>query len=110
MFTFKRSARVAQGALLFSVLLTFAAASSLSAQQSAIQAPAVTAAAPAAPVATVTPAPAASPLFAQDDARPVTLEAAKVAHEASLAEGSHTIVVSTLVLVLGIIIIVLLID
>jgi hypothetical protein len=111
MFTFKQSARVAQGALLFSALLTLGAASSLSAQESAVQAPVVAASTQNAQVLpAVAPAPAASPLFAQAEARPVTLAAASEAHTASMAEGRHTIVVSTLVLVLAIVILVLLID
>lgn len=111
MFTFKQSARVAQGALLFSALLTLGAASTLSAQASAIQTPAVTVSASnAQPLPAVAPAPVASPLFARDEARPVTLAAAAEAHTASMAEGRHTIVVSTLVLVLAVVILVLLID
>ncbi|MDP9144286.1 MAG: hypothetical protein M3N43_06260 [Actinomycetota bacterium] len=113
MFTFKQAVRVAQGALLFSALLTFGAASTLSAQQPEVQAAAVAASAPvatSAPAVAATPAPAPSALFVQDEARPVTLAAAKSAHEASSAEDRHTIVVSTLVLVLGIIILVLLIN
>jgi glucose/arabinose dehydrogenase len=109
--TFKHSSTVAKGALLFSALLTFAAANSLFAQQA--QAPAITAPAtpaPAAAPATTSPAPHASPLFDRSDANAPTIAAAQADHSAAMVSGdNHTIVVSTLVLVLAVVILVLLI-
>lgn len=112
MFTFKHSSTVAKGALLFSALLTFATAGTLLAQQA--QAPAaITAPAAPAPAATpvaTTPAPHASPLFDRSDANAPTLAAAQADHSAAMVSGdNHTIVVSTLVLVLAVVILVLLI-
>ena len=111
MFTFKNPARVVEGALILCAALTFGAATSLMSQQA--QAPATVAAPAAATVSApaTTPAPAASPLFAQEDRNAPTLANAEAANTAAINEGgSHTIVVSTLVLVLAVVILVLLID
>ena len=56
-----------------------------------------------------TPAPRASTLYAQDEANAPTIASAKAANEAAMAGDNHTIVVSTLVLVLAVVILVLLI-
>jgi hypothetical protein len=107
MSTFKLSARAIQGALLFSALLTGFAATSLLAQQAQeVTAPAPT----AATVIPATPAPASSALFARTDDNAPTIAAARTANAAALVQENHTIVVSTLVLVLGIVILVLLIG
>jgi len=98
MSTFKKFTRVTKGALLFSALLTGVAATSMSAQQAAVQA------------TTATPAPAASPLFAQADEHATTIAAAQADNKAAMMHDSTTIGVSTLALVLIIVILVLLIT
>jgi hypothetical protein len=111
MLTFKNPARVVEGALILCAALTFGVATNLLSQQpqaaAAVTAPAAaTVSAPA-----TTPAPAASPLFAQTNENAPTLANAEAANTAAISEGgSHTIVVSTLVLVLAVVILVLLID
>lgn len=106
----KLSPKMVRVALMVSALATVSAASSLPGQQA--QVPAL--AAPAAPVpaptpAAVAPAPRSSALFERTDANAPTIASAQVANDAAMADGSHTIVVSTLVLVLAIVILVLLI-
>ena len=101
----KLSSSVARVALVLTVLLSVGAVTTLAAQQA--QASETTVPAVATPAVQ---APAASPLFASTDAAAPTIAAAEAASDAVTHEGSHTIVVSTLVLVLGIIILVLLID
>jgi len=109
------SPRWVRVALLACALATTAAGSSLLAQQQAQAAgPAVSAPATPAPeapaAAATTPAPRASTLFERNDPNAPTLASAKAAHEAAMMSGdNHTIVVSTLVLVLGVVILVLLI-
>lgn len=110
MLTFKNPARVVEGALVLCAALTFGVATNLLSQQpapAAVTAPVTaTVSAPA-----TTPAPAASSLFAQTNENAPTLANAEAANTAALSEGgSHTIVVSTLVLVLAVVILVLLID
>jgi hypothetical protein len=91
-------------ALTLSALCSITAASSLLGQQA--QVPALTA--PAAPVPA--PAPRASTLYASDETNAPTIANARADNAAALSEGgSHTIVVSTLVLVLAVVILVLLI-
>lgn len=104
MSTVTHSARVVRGALLTGALLSFVAGGALMAQQAAVQAPAVTTATPA------VVAPAASPLFVPAATETPTIAAAVAANEASMQGENHTFVVSTLALVLGIIVLVLLID
>lgn len=110
--TFKTSTpRWVRVALLACALASVTAGTSLLAQQA--QAPALAApAAPAvpAPAATTTPAPHESALFAQNDANAPTLANAQAEHARAMSGGdNHTIVVSTLVLVLAVVILVLLI-
>lgn len=104
---------VAKGTLLFSALLAIGGVTSLQAQGSQAPLQAVSAPAPAAQ-ALSTPAPVAphaSVLFDRNDANAPTLAAAEVEHARAPNEGgNHTIVVSTLVLVLGVVILVLLIK
>ncbi len=105
----KLSPRMVRVALALSALWTVTAASALLSQQA--QVPAL--AAPAAPAPATnpapTPAPRASTLYAQDEANAPTIASAKAANEAAMAGDNHTIVVSTLVLVLAVVILVLLI-
>lgn len=105
MSVLKQMVRTIQGAVILSMLLAVTA----TAQQVArtqVAAPATPAGA-SAPV----PAPASSPLFARVDDHAPTIAAAQAANAEALNEGgNHTIRVTTLVLVLGIIILVLLID
>ena len=106
MSVFKSSVLVVRGSLFLVSLVTVLAGSPLRAQQAQIQAPTI-----AAPTAVAAPAPAASPLFVQNDANAPTIANARASNAAAMNEGgNHTIVVSTLVLVLGVIILVLLID
>ena len=107
----KMSPRMVRFALTLSALCSVTAASALLAQQAqvpAIAAPAAPAPAPATTPAP-TPAPAASTLYAQNDANAPTIAAAKAANDAPMMYETHTIVVSTLVLVLAVVILVLLI-
>lgn len=103
-------------ALLACALASTASGTTLLAQQpqgpaaptppAAVQAPAQ---APAATPASST-APHESALFQRDDPNAPTLASAKAAHESAMSSGdNHTIVVSTLVLVLAVVILVLLI-
>jgi hypothetical protein len=102
----KMSPRMVRFALTLSALCSITAASSLLSQQA--QVPAL--AAPAAPAPATTPAPRASTLYAQDETNAPTIANARADNAAALSEGgSHTIVVSTLVLVLAVVILVLLI-
>lgn len=105
----KLSPRMVRFALTLSALCSVTAASALLAQQA--QVPAL--AAPAAPAPASTPAPAPAPrastLYAQDDANAPTIANAKAANDAAMSGDNHTIVVSTLVLVLAVVILVLLI-
>ncbi len=103
----KLSPRMVRIALALSALCSVTAASALLGQQAQVP----TLAAPAAPAPATTPAPAprSSTLYAQDDANAPTIASAKAANEAAMATGDHTIVVSTLVLVLAVVILVLLI-
>ena len=55
------------------------------------------------------PAPRASTLYAQDETNAPTIANARADNAAAMAGDSHTIVVSTLVLVLAVVILVLLI-
>ena len=103
----KLSPRMVRVALTLSALCSVTAASSLLSQQA--QVPALAAPAAPAPATTPTPAPRASTLYAQDDANAPTIASAKAANEAAMAGDNHTIVVSTLVLVLAVVILVLLI-
>ena len=105
----KLSPRLVRVALTLSALCSVTAASSLLSQQA--QVPALAAPAAPAPATTPapTPAPQASTLYAQNDANAPTIAAAKSANEAAMMYETHTIVVSTLVLVLAIVILVLLI-
>ncbi len=105
-------------ALLACALASFGTGGALLAQQAqapALAAPVTAAPAPAAP-ATATPAAAPAPhesaLFERNDPNAPTLASAKAAHESALMSGgdNHTIVVSTLVLVLAVVILVLLIT
>ena len=97
-----QSLRTIRGAVILSMLLAVSA----TAQQVAA-APAAEPAAVSAPVA----APASSPLFARTDDRAPTIAAAQAANADALNEGgSHTIRVTTLVLVLAVVILVLLIT
>jgi len=102
-------------ALLACAFASTAVGASLLAQQPqvpALAAPAVSTPAPATP-AISTPAPAAphaSALYERTDPNAPTLANAKATHDAAMVSGdNHTIVVSTLVLVLGVVILVLLI-
>jgi hypothetical protein len=105
MSVLKQMVRTMQGAVILSMLLAISATAQQDAQTRV--APSVTPTAVSAPA----PAPAPSPLFARTDDRAPTIAAAQAANAAALDEGSnHTIRVTTLVLVLGIIILVLLID
>ena len=99
----KLSPKLVRVALMVSALATVSASSSLLGQQA--QVPALAAPAALAPA----PAPRSSALFERTDANAPTIASAQVANEAAMAGGSHTIVVSTLVLVLAIVILVLLI-
>lgn len=106
----KLSPRMVRVALTLSALWTVTAASSLLSQQAQVPALAAPAApAPATTPAATTPAPQSSTLFAQNDANAPTIASAKSANEAAMMYETHTIVVSTLVLVLAIVILVLLI-
>ena len=110
----KMSPRMVRFALTLSALCSITAASSLLSQQAQVPALAAPAAgAPATAPAATTPAPAPAPrastLYAQDDANAPTIAAARSANEAAMTGDSHTIVVSTLVLVLAVVILVLLI-
>lgn len=90
-------------ALVIGALLSFSAVAALSAQQAALQAPVATAPA--------VPAPHASALFDRGDASTPTRASAETAPARANGEGrNHTIVVSTLVLVLSVVILVLLIK
>ena len=103
----KLSPRMVRFAVTLSALCSVTAASSLLSQQA--QVPALAAPAAPAPATTPTPAPRASTLYAQDDANAPTIASAKAANEAAMAGDSHTIVVSTMVLVMAVVILVLLI-
>lgn len=111
------SPRWVRVALLACAFASTAVGTSLLAQQAqapALAAPAVSApvtpAPAAATVATTAPAPRSSTLFERNDPNAPTLASAQAAHEAAMVSGdNHTIVVSTLVLVLGVVILVLLI-
>lgn len=106
----KLSPKMVRVALMVSALATVSAASSLLGQQ--VQVPALAAPAAPAPAPTsvaVAPAPRSSALFERTDADAPTIASAQAANDAAMAGGSHTIVVSTLVLVLAIVILVLLI-
>jgi len=106
----KLSPRMVRIALTLSALCSVIAASSLLSQQAQVPALAAPAApAPASTPAATTPAPQSSTLFAQNNANAPTIAAAKSANEAAMMYETHTIVVSTLVLVLAIVILVLLI-
>jgi hypothetical protein len=106
MVLFRSPIRLAAGALILVGLLTFVVAFSLPAQQAPVQTQVA-----AAPASVTIPAPAASPLFAVSNADAPTIASAQAANSTAMNEGgNHTIVVSTLVLVLGVIILVLLID
>ncbi|HEU5358169.1 MAG TPA: hypothetical protein VFU45_03530 [Gemmatimonadales bacterium] len=103
MSTYKPASSATIRALVIGALLSFSAVAALSAQQAAIQSP--VAAAPA------VPAPHASALFARGDADVLTPATAEAAPARANGEGrNHTIVVSTLVLVLSVVILVLLIK
>lgn len=105
----KMSPRMVRVALTLSALCSVTAATALLAQQA--QVPAL--AAPAAPAPATTPAPAPAPrastLYAPDAADAPTIANAKSANAAAMSGDNHTIVVSTLVLVLAVVILVLLI-
>lgn len=106
----KLSPKMVRVALMVSALATVSAASSLLGQQTQVPALAVPAApAPAPTSVAVAPAPRSSALFERTDADAPTIASAQAANDAAMAGGSHTIVVSTLVLVLAIVILVLLI-
>ena len=108
----KLSPKMVRVALMVSALATVSAASSLLGQQAQVPALAVPAAPAPAPAPTsvaVAPAPRSSALFERTDADAPTIASAQAANDAAMAGGSHTIVVSTLVLVLAIVILVLLI-
>lgn len=106
----KLSPKMVRVALMVSALATVSAASSLLGQQAQVPALAVPAApAPAPTSVAVAPAPRSSALFERTDADAPTIASAQAANDAAMAGGSHTIVVSTLVLVLAIVILVLLI-
>lgn len=91
-------------ALLLSAILSFVAGASLLAQV-----PAVAPRAAVAPAVT-TPAPQPSVLFERAEPAPGTIAAAQESADAAAQEGeTHVFVISTLVLVLGIVILVLLI-
>lgn len=96
--------------LLFFIL---AGAASLRAQQPAtdhaVSAVVPSSPAPASAETAPAPAPRPSPLFERADERPSTIAPATEAHAAAKREGTHTIRVTTTVLVLCIIILVLLI-
>ena len=97
----QKSIRVTTKALLLSTLLTGVTVTTLTAQQVA----ATEIKAPAAAV----PAPASSSLFARAEERPATIAAAQAANAAAPMSETHVFRVSTLVLILGVIILVLLI-
>lgn len=102
MSVLKQMVRTIQGAVILSISIAVSAtAQQLTATPATVS---VTAFAPV-------PAPASSPLFARTDDRAPSIAAALAADAAANNEGgTHAIRVTTLVLVLGIIILVLLID